>query len=134
MVASVPFGSVERTKYETPENLELDSMQRLTPSYSFAHSCEFEEVEKLGKGSVGSVYQLFHRASGLFVAVKKVSCSECDMKATEREIEFMKSFNCSYIIRYFSDFVEGDTWWVWATSERTTHSSRLSWSTVLSGR
>ncbi|KAL7721804.1 non-specific serine/threonine protein kinase [Entamoeba marina] len=92
----------------TPTKHQVRKLQKI--QWSEKSTKDFEEVEKLGEGSYGSVLHSIHKPSGAHTAVKTVKI-EGDITDVEKEILLMKQCDTDYIVRFFGHFfVEKELW------------------------
>eukprot|EP00026_Physarum_polycephalum_P002486 Phypoly_transcript_02493.p1 GENE.Phypoly_transcript_02493~~Phypoly_transcript_02493.p1 ORF type:complete len:590 (+),score=110.69 Phypoly_transcript_02493:1010-2779(+) len=71
---------------------------------------QYKVLERLGKGSSGSVYKAVHKETGQIVALKKVAVEDID--DVIQEITIMKNCESPFVIRYFEHYVYDDYLWI----------------------
>ncbi|EFA81608.1 protein serine/threonine kinase [Heterostelium album PN500] len=71
----------------------------------------FQIVEKLGEGSYGSVWKAINKATGIPVAIKRVSIDN-DLEDMKKEINFMKQCKSQHIVTYHGSFKKDNEIWI----------------------
>lgn len=70
---------------------------------------DFDEVGRLGRGGFGQVVKARNKLDGRFYAVKKISHkSAAALKDTLSEIMLLSRLNHSYVVRYYTAWLEED--------------------------
>ncbi|KAL4919468.1 anticodon binding domain of tRNAs-domain-containing protein [Aspergillus aurantiobrunneus] len=78
------------------------------PSFSRYHQ-DFDEAGRLGKGGFGEVIKARNKLDGRFYAIKKISHkSAAALKDTLSEIMLLSRLNHSYVVRYYTAWLEED--------------------------
>eukprot|EP00164_Ancoracysta_twista_P002618 GFYU01003484.1.p1 GENE.GFYU01003484.1~~GFYU01003484.1.p1 ORF type:complete len:722 (-),score=174.42 GFYU01003484.1:127-2169(-) len=74
----------------------------------------FELVERLGKGSFGSVYKARNKTTGELVAIKLVSLSDSDdgLDDIRREIKVLRECNHPNVVKYYGSYFKDDNLWI----------------------
>ena len=90
-----------------PRRPRLDSMGG-SPAFS-RYNQDFDEAGRLGKGGFGQVVKARNKLDGRFYAIKKISQkSAAALKDTLSEIMLLSRLNHSYVVRYYTAWLEED--------------------------
>ena len=76
---------------------------------SAEHGAEFEVLERLGRGSFGSVYRVARVSDGYVAVVKKIDLeglSSSETAAALREVEILQDLDNEFIVPYKNSFVD----------------------------
>ena len=70
---------------------------------------DFEQIEKLGEGTYGTVWKCQHKVSGIVCAIKVVVCQHADeMADLLKEVQVLKECSSEYIVHYAGSFKAKD--------------------------
>ncbi|ODV89249.1 hypothetical protein CANCADRAFT_16753, partial [Tortispora caseinolytica NRRL Y-17796] len=89
----------------------LDSRSsRMNTSNFSRYATDFEEIESLGKGAYGEVVKARNRLDGRFYAIKKIRHTKKDISTILTEVLLLSRLNHQYVVRYYTAWLETDSW------------------------
>lgn len=67
---------------------------------------DFNEIERIGRGSYGSVFKVRNKLDGNHYAIKKILVNDQIKKRVLKEVQLLSKFQSQSIVRYFQSWSE----------------------------